>query len=356
MKKHNFSSGPSILPQGVFEKASKAVLELDNTGLSILEISHRSKEFIHILESAKSLVLELLNLENKGYQVLFLQGGASMEFSRIPQNLLSENGTAGFITTGTWATNAMKEAKYFGNVLEISSSKDRNFSYLPKTYTIPTGLDYVHITSNNTIYGTQFKEFPDTDAVLVCDMSSDIFSRNLDFSKFGLIYAGAQKNLGPAGTTLLVIKEDILKNSSKALPSIMDYKKHIEKESMFNTPAVFPIYVSYLNLLHIKEHGGVTEMERRNSAKADLLYNEIDRNSLFRGTAEVEDRSVMNVTFVLNDESHKSAFDKMCSEVGISGINGHRSVGGYRASIYNAMPLESVEVLVDTMKKLEQSL
>lgn len=354
MKKHNFSAGPSILPQEVFEKASQAVIDFNGMGLSILEISHRSKEFIAVIEDAKDLVLELLNLKGKGYQVLFLQGGASMEFCRIPQNLLTLDGTAGYINTGTWANNAQKEAKLFGNVLEVASSKDKNYSYLPKDFQVPSTLDYLHITSNNTIYGTQFHSFPQTDVPLVCDMSSDIFSRELDFSQFDMIYAGAQKNMGPAGTTLLVIKESILGKTGRVIPSIMDYQKHIDKESMYNTPAVFPIYVSYLTLQWLKKQGGVSAIEQKNIEKADLLYQEIDRNPLFEGVAAKEDRSLMNVTFVLKDENLQNTFDEMCKQANISGLKGHRSVGGYRASIYNAMPIESVEVLVKVMQDLEQ--
>lgn len=354
MKKHNFSAGPSILPQEVFEKASQAVIDFNGMGLSILEISHRSKEFIAVIEDAKDLVLELLNLKGKGYQVLFLQGGASMEFCRIPQNLLTLDGTAGYINTGTWANNAQKEAKLFGNVLEIASSKDKNYSYLPKDFQVPSTLDYLHITSNNTIYGTQFHSFPQTDVPLVCDMSSDIFSRELDFSQFDMIYAGAQKNMGPAGTTLLIIKESILGKTGRVIPSIMDYQKHIDKESMYNTPAVFPIYVSYLTLQWLKKQGGVSAIEQKNIEKANLLYKELDRNPLFEGVAAKEDRSLMNVTFVLKDENLQNTFDEMCKQANISGLKGHRSVGGYRASIYNAMPIESVEVLVKVMKDLEQ--
>lgn len=354
MKKHNFSAGPSILPQEVFQKASESVLDLNQSGLSILEISHRSDAFTEILDQAKALVLQHLQLENKGYHVLFLQGGASMEFCRIPQNLLSVGGTAGYINTGTWATNALHEAKLWGNVIELASSADRNFSYIPKNIYIPSSLDYVHLTSNNTIYGTQYRNFPKVDVPLVCDMSSDIFSRVLDFSVFDMIYAGAQKNLGPAGTTLLVIKESILGKTQRTLPSIMDYQKHIAKESMFNTPAVFSIYVSYLTLQWITKQGGISKLEKINRKKAEILYNEIDRNPLFEGTADRADRSLMNVTFVLKDSQHQQRFEELCVSADISGIKGHRTVGGYRASIYNAMPIESVQVLVNVMQELEQ--
>lgn len=356
MKKHNFSSGPSILPQEVFEKASQAVLNYNNTGLSILEISHRSDEFLQILSHAKQLVLELLQLDTKQYSVLFLQGGASMEFCRIPQNLLRKNGKAGYVNTGTWANNAFTEAQQFGEVIEIASTKNLQYNSLPKFFDIPDNLDYVHFTSNNTIYGTQFKTFPKTNIPLVCDMSSDIFSRNLDFSQFDLIYAGAQKNIGPSGTTLIVVKNSILGKTGRKISSIMDYQKHIEKKSMFNTPAVFPIYVSLLTMQWLKNMGGIQAIETINIQKANLLYQEIDRNPLLRGTANKDDRSLMNVTFVLNNSNYENIFDKLCLEANISGIKGHRTVGGYRASIYNAMPIESVQALVDVMQKLEQNI
>ncbi|WP_347175036.1 3-phosphoserine/phosphohydroxythreonine transaminase [Polaribacter uvawellassae] len=352
MKKHNFSAGPSILTDEVLKKASEAVLNFNNKSLSILEISHRSKPFIAVMEKAKSLVLELLNLENKGYKVLFLQGGASTQFLMSAYNLLNKK--AAYLNTGTWSDKAIKEAKLFGELVEVASSKDDNYTYIPKGYTIPLDVDYFHCTSNNTIFGTQIKEFPEFDGVTVCDMSSDIFSRQLDFSKFDLIYAGAQKNLGPAGTTLIVIKEEILGKVDRAIPSMLNYQVHIDKESMFNTPSVFAIYVSMLTLEWLKDLGGISFIEKANNKKAELIYNEIDRNPLFKGFAAKEDRSNMNATFTLVDESLKQTFDKMCAEAGISGINGHRSVGGYRASIYNALPLYSVQVLVDVMKELER--
>lgn len=352
MKKHNFSAGPSILTPSVLEQAAQAVVDLNNSGLSILEISHRSQDFVSILESTKKMVLELMNLENKGYQVLFLQGGASMEFCRIPQNLLSINGKAAYVNTGTWANNAMNEAKYFGEVIEIASSKDRKYNYIPELPEIDEKIDYLHITSNNTIYGTQFHKFPKVNSPLVCDMSSDIFSRPLDFSAFDMIYAGAQKNLGPSGTSLIVIREEILGKTGRIIPSILDYQKHIAKESMFNTPAVYPIYVIYLTLQWIINQGGLEVLEKKNKEKAALLYQEIDDNPLFKGTAEVKDRSLMNVTFTLSDTTLTEKFDALCVSAGISGIKGHRSVGGYRASIYNAMPIESVKVLVEVMKQL----
>lgn len=355
MKKHNFSAGPSILPQEVFEKASQAVLEFNNSGLSLLEISHRSKDFVAVMDEARSLALELMGLEGKGYQALFLAGGASLEFVRVPYNLMAKNGKAAYLDTGVWASGAIKEAGQFGETVVVASSKADNYTYIPKDYTIPADADYFHCTSNNTIYGTQMNEFPDSLLPIVCDMSSDIFSRQIDFSKFGLIYAGAQKNMGPAGTTLIVIKEELLGKTGRHIPSILDYKKHIEKESMYNTPSVFAIYTSLLTLQWLKNNGGLAGMEKRNNEKAALLYGEIDRNPLFAGTAKVEDRSRMNVTFSLNDETHTEQFDKLWKSKGINGLNGYRTVGGYRASIYNAMPIESVQVLVDAMQELEKS-
>ncbi|PXX29825.1 3-phosphoserine/phosphohydroxythreonine transaminase [Arenibacter sp. ARW7G5Y1] len=352
MKKHNFSAGPCILPQEVIIKASEAVLDFNGLGLSLIEISHRSKDFVAVMDKARSLALELLGLEGKGYQALFLQGGASMEFLMVAYNLLEKK--AGYLNTGTWADKAIKEAKLFGEVLEVGSSKDGNFSYIPKGYSIPSDLDYLHLTSNNTIYGTQIKKFPKTEATLVCDMSSDIFSRQLDFSQFDLIYAGAQKNMGPAGTTLVVVKEEILGKVSRKIPSMLDYKVHIAKESMFNTPAVFPVYVSMLTLEWLQKLGGIAAIEEINEKKAQLLYSEIDLNPLFNGYAHKEDRSNMNATFTLAEEKLKDVFDEMCREAGINGINGHRSVGGYRASMYNALPLESVGTLVDVMSELER--
>jgi len=352
MKKHNFSAGPSILPQEVLKQAAKAVLNFNDSGLSLIEVSHRSADFVAVMEKARALVLELLDLENKGYTALFLQGGASLEFLMTPYNLMKENGKAAYIDTGAWSAKAIKEAKLFGETTVIASSKDKNYNYIPKNYTIPTKTDYVHCTSNNTIYGTQFKKFPKTEALLVCDMSSDIFSRKLDFSQFDLIYAGAQKNMGPAGTTLIVVKTEILGKTGRTIPSMLDYQVHISKDSMFNTPAVFPVYVSMLTLQWLKNLGGLEAIEKINIAKAELLYTEIDNNPLFEGAAAKEDRSNMNVTFLLTDASKKETFDSRCKDAGISGINGHRSVGGYRASIYNAMPIESIQVLVDIMKQL----
>lgn len=356
MKKHNYSAGPCILPQEVFEQSAQAILDFNQSGLSILEISHRSKDFIAVMEEARALVLELLGLEGKGYQVLFLQGGASMEFLRVPYNFMKVDGKAAYLETGTWAANAIKEAQLFGETVIVGTSKDTNFKYIPKDYAIPADANYFHCTSNNTIFGTQMKSFPKTDIPMICDMSSDIFSRSLDFSQFALIYAGAQKNMGPAGTTLVVIKEALLGKTGRTLPSMMDYQKQIKAESMYNTPAVFPVYASLLTLQWLKKLGGVAAIEKINEAKASLLYHEIDRNPLFEGTAVVEDRSTMNATFLLKDAAHTEKFDTLWKAAGISGLNGHRSVGGYRASMYNALPLESVQILVNTMQELEHSI
>ncbi|MGW9686167.1 3-phosphoserine/phosphohydroxythreonine transaminase [Flagellimonas sp. 2504JD1-5] len=352
MKKHNFSAGPCILPQEVMRKAAEAVVELDGIGLSLIEISHRSKEFVAIMEKARSLALELLGLEGKGYQALFLQGGASTQFLMAAYNLLEKK--AGYVNTGTWSLKAIKEARLFGDIQEVASSQDQNFNYIPKGYTIPKDLDYLHLTSNNTIFGTQIKEFPKTNVPLVCDMSSDIFSRQMDFSKFDLIYAGAQKNMGPAGTTLVIVKEDILGKVSRKIPSMLDYAVHAGKDSMFNTPPVFAVYVSMLTMQWLKDLGGIEAIEEINERKANLIYSEIELNPVFSGFAAKEDRSNMNATFNITDETLKEIFDEKCKEAGINGINGHRSVGGYRASMYNALPLESVGVLVDIMSELEK--
>jgi len=352
MKKHNFSAGPCILPESVLQKASEAVLNFNNDSLSLIEISHRSKSFVDVMENAKSLALELLGLENKGYKALFLQGGASTQFLMTAYNLLNKK--AAYLNTGTWADKSIKEAKLFGEVVEVASSKEKNFNYVPKDFIVPNDSDYFHCTSNNTIFGTQMKRFPEFNGVNVCDMSSDIFSRQLDFSKFDLIYAGAQKNMGPAGTTLVIIKEDILGKVDRVIPSMLSYKTHISKESMFNTPAVFPVYVSMLTLEWLKDLGGIPFIEKVNEKKAHLLYNEIDRNPLFKGFAAKEDRSIMNATFNLVDNSLKDTFDTMWKDAQINGLNGHRSVGGYRASMYNALPLYSVETLVNIMQELER--
>jgi len=352
MKMHNFSAGPCILPQEVLKKASEAVLNFNDLNLSLIEISHRSADFVAVMEKARQLVLELLGLDGKGYSALFLQGGASLEFLMTAYNLLPLDGKAAYLDTGAWSAKAIKEAKMLGTVEVVASSKDANYKSIPKGFTIPADAAYFHCTSNNTIHGTQIKEFPKANTLMVCDMSSDIFSRQLDFSKFDLIYAGAQKNMGPAGTTLVVVKKNILGKTGRQIPSMLDYQVHISKDSMYNTPAVFPVYVSMLTLQWLKDLGGIPAIEKINQAKADLLYSEIDNNPNFNGTANKADRSHMNVTFVLTDTGKKEQFDALCKEAGINGLKGHRSVGGYRASLYNALPLESVQVLVDVMKDL----
>jgi phosphoserine aminotransferase len=323
--------------------------------LSILEISHRSKDFVAVMDEARALALELLGLTNKGYQALYLHGGASLEFLMVPYNLMQTNGKAAYLDTGTWASAATKEAKNFGETVVVASSKPENYNHIPTDFQIPADASYFHCTSNNTIFGTQIKNFPQTNVPVVCDMSSDIFSRVLDFSKFDLIYAGAQKNMGPAGTTLVIVKEEILGKSGRIIPSMLDYQKHITAESMYNTPACFPVYASLLTLQWLKNQGGIAAIEQKNNSKAELIYSEIDRNSLFVGTAKKEDRSAMNACFLLKDDSLTAKFDSIWKAAGVSGITGHRSVGGYRASMYNALPLESVQVLVDAMQKLEQS-
>ncbi|BAO77488.1 3-phosphoserine/phosphohydroxythreonine transaminase [Winogradskyella sp. PG-2] len=350
MKKHNFSAGPCVLPKSVMQAASEAVLNFDD-GLSLLEISHRSKPFVDVMENARSLALELLGLEGKGYKALFLQGGASSQFLMVALNLLEKR--AGYLNTGTWSDKAINEAKIYDDIYEVGSSKAANFNYVPKGYDIPEDYDYFHCTSNNTIFGTQMKSFPNSPIPMVCDMSSDIFSRQLDFTQFDLIYAGAQKNMGPAGTTLVIVKEDILGKVSRKIPSMMDYKVHIGKGSMFNTPPVFPVYVSMLTLQWLKDLGGIKAIEEENDKKARLIYSEIDLNPLFKGYSVKEDRSNMNATFTLENENLKETFDAMVKEVGINGLNGHRSVGGYRASMYNALTLDSVKALVEVMSELE---
>ena len=352
MKKHNFSAGPSILAPEVFQKASQALLDFEGTGLSVIEISHRSPEFVRVIERARALALEIAGLDDS-YETLFLQGGASMQFLMVPYNLLETK--AAYIDTGTWANKAQKEAALFGNTEVIASSKADGYKYIPKNVTVPTDANYLHITTNNTIYGTEFHSLPQTDVPLVADMSSDIFSRPLNYKQFSLIYAGSQKNLGASGSTLVIVKKDILGKVSRKLPSMMDYQLHIKNDSMFNTPSTFAVYVNLLVLEWIQAQGGLQALGKRNQAKADLLYGEIDRNPLVVGYANKEDRSLMNVVFNLTDENTKERFDALCKEANISGIKGHRSVGGYRASIYNALPLESVQVLVDVLKEFERT-
>lgn len=353
MKKHNFNAGPSILPREVIEKTAQAVLDFNGIGLSIMEISHRSKEFQPVVDEAIELFKELLDIP-EGYSVLFLGGGASLQFCMIPFNYLEKK--AAYLNTGVWANKAMKEAKGFGEVVEVASSKDANYTYIPKDFTIPADADYFHITTNNTIYGTELLKDLDSPVPLIADMSSDIFSRPVDVSKYAMIYGGAQKNLAPAGVTFVIVKDELLGKVSRYIPTMLNYRIHIENGSMFNTPPVLPIYSAMETLRWLKANGGLVEMEKKNIAKANLLYNEIDRNKLFVGTARPEDRSRMNICFVMKPEyaGLEADFQKFASERGMIGIKGHRSVGGFRASTYNAMPIESVQALVDCMQEFEK--
>ena len=352
MKKYNFGAGPSILPQEVMKATADACTEFQSMGLSLMEISHRTKEFQAVMDEAQALFKELLDIP-EGYSVLFVGGGASLEFCMVPYNLLEKK--AAYLNTGVWAKKALKEAKLFGEVVEVASSADANYTFIPKDYTIPADADYFHITTNNTIYGTEIRKDLDSPVPLVADMSSDIFSRPIDVSKYGMIYGGAQKNLSMAGVTFVIVKNELLGKVSRPIPTMLDYRTHVDKGSMFNTPPVVPIYCALQNLKWIKAQGGVKEMERRAQERADLLYTEIDRNKLFHGTAEKEDRSLMNICFVMADEYKELEADflKFATERGMSGIKGHRSVGGFRASCYNAMPLEGVQALVDCMKEFE---
>lgn len=352
MKKHNFYAGPSILTPYTIKNTADAVLNFADTGLSLLEISHRSKEFVAVVEEARGLVKELLQLPDD-FKVLFLGGGASLQFCMVPFNIMKKK--AAYTDTGTWASNAIKEAKLFGEVEVLGSSKEANYTYIPKDFTIPSDVDYFHFTSNNTIYGTEVRKDYDSPVPVVCDMSSDIFSRVFNPEKYGIIYAGAQKNLAPSGVTIVIVRESLLGHVDRAIPTMLDYRTHIKKDTMFNTPPVLPIYSALQTLKYYKEQGGVAAMEKRDLEKAAVLYDEIDRNKLFRGTVAEEDRSIMNVCFVMNPdyaELEKEFFDFATSK-GIVGIKGHRSVGGFRASLYNALPLESVKVLVDAMKEFE---
>jgi phosphoserine aminotransferase len=353
-KVHNFSAGPGILPQEVLQQAADACINFDNLNLSLLEISHRSKNFEAVMNNSRQLVKELLHLDDD-FEVIFLGGGASLQFAMVPYNLLRTDGKAGYVNTGVWASKAIKEAKIIGNTVVVASSEDQKFGYIPKGYDIPGDLDYLHITSNNTIYGTQMKSFPKTNVPLVCDMSSDIFSREVNGNDFSLIYAGAQKNMGPAGATMVAVRKSALGKTGRKMLSMLDYNVHIKGDSMYNTPPVFPIYVSMLTLEWLKNNGGVPHIEKVNNQKANLLYAEIDRNSLFKGTTAVEDRSNMNVTFVMHNPELEPAFDKLTKEANLSGLRGHRDVGGYRASLYNALPLESVKVLVEVMQQFEKN-
>ena len=352
MKKYNFGAGPSILPQEVMKATAEACVEFQGMGLSLMEISHRTKEFQAVMDEAQALFKELLDIP-EGYSVLFVGGGASLEFCMVPFNLLEKK--AAYLNTGVWAKKAMKEAKLFGEVVEVASSADANYTFIPKDYEVPADADYFHITTNNTIYGTELRQDLDSPVTLVADMSSDIFSRPIDVSKYGMIYGGAQKNLSMAGVTFVIVKDEILGKVSRPIPTMIDYRTHVDKGSMFNTPPVVPIFCALQTLKWIKAQGGVKEMERRAIERAELLYAEIDRNKMFRGTAAKEDRSLMNICFVMADEYKdlEADFLKFATERGMSGIKGHRSVGGFRASCYNAMPLEGVQALVDCMKEYE---
>jgi len=351
MKKHNFYAGPSILPDYTIKNTAEAVVNFAGTGLSLMEISHRSKEFIAVNDEAISLVKELLDLP-AGYQVVFVGGGASTQFCMVPFNLLNKK--AAYLNTGSWASKAQKEAKLFGEVIEVASSKDKNYNYIPKGFEVPSDVDYLHITSNNTIYGTEIKTDLDLGVRLVADMSSDIFSRPIDVSKYDIIYAGAQKNLAPSGVTIAIVKEDALGKVDRAIPTMLDYRTHIANESMFNTPPVLPVFAALQTLKWLKDQGGVAAMQKKNIEKASILYNEIDSNKFFKATVEAEeDRSLMNICFIMNDgyEELEKEFGDLAAAKGCVGIKGHRSVGGFRASTYNALPKESVEVLVAAMKE-----
>jgi phosphoserine aminotransferase len=349
---HNFNAGPSILPKQVFKQASEAVLEFENTGLSILELGHRTPIFTAVMEEARSLVKELMSLD-ADHEVLFLHGGASTQFMQVPMNLLDSRDCAAYTDTDIWGSKAIKEARLFGKVDIVCSSREKNYNFIPKDFVVPNDAKYLHITTNNTIYGTQWKSIPRPSNSLIADMSSDIFSRQLDFNAFDLIYAGAQKNLGPAGVNLVIVNKNILGRIKRQIPTMMDYRNHIREESMLNTPPVFAVYVCLLTLRWLKQEGGITEMEKRNEAKAELLYNAIDSARMFIGSAAKADRSNMNVCFTIKDHSLEESFLAYARERGIVGIKGHRTTGGFRASIYNAMPIESVQFLAQTIQSFE---
>ena len=352
MKKYNFNAGPSMLPREVIENTAKQILDFNGSGLSLAEISHRAKDFQPVVDEAEALVKELLDLP-EGYKTIFLGGGASLQFCMVPYNLLIKK--AAYLNTGTWAKKALKEAKLFGEVVEVASSAADNFTYIPKGWTVPEDVDYLHITTNNTIYGTEMRKDLDVNVRQVADMSSDIFSRPVDVSKYDIIYAGAQKNLSMAGVTIVIVREDALGKAERPIPTMLDYRTHTEKGSMFNTPPVVPIYTALENLRWIKAQGGVKEMDRRALQRADMLYSEIDRNKLFKGTVAEEDRSVMNICFVMNEEyaELEKPFFEFATSKGMVGIKGHRSVGGFRASCYNAQTIEGVKALIDAMKEFE---
>jgi len=353
MKKHNFNAGPSILPQIAVENTAKAVIELNGCGMSLLEISHRSKDFQAVMDEAVDLFKELLNIP-ENYQVLFLGGGASLQFCMVPFNLMNKK--AAYLETGVWAKKALKEAKLFGEVVTVASSADKNFNYIPRGYEIPKDADYFHITTNNTIYGSEIREDIDSPVTLVADMSSDILSRPVDVSKYGMIYGGAQKNLGPAGVTFVIVSEDILGKVERAIPTMLDYRTHIKEGSMFNTPPVLPIFTVKETLKWIKSIGGVKKIEEMNKAKAKLLYDAIDNSKMFVGTVEKDSRSLMNICFVMKEQykDKEEAFMEFSKTKGMVGLKGHRSVGGFRASTYNALPIESVQALVDCMNEFEK--
>jgi phosphoserine aminotransferase len=353
MKKHNFYAGPSILPQFTIDETIKAIKDFAGTGLSLMEISHRSKEFVAVMDEASALFKELLNIP-EGYSVIFLGGGASLQFAMVPYNLMKSK--AAYLNTGQWASKALKEAKIFGEMVEVASSKEKTFNYIPKDYKVPQDADYFHITTNNTIYGTEIRKDLEVGIPLVADMSSDIFSRPIDVSKYALIYGGAQKNLAPAGVTFVIVRNDILGKTGRAIPTMLNYQTHIDKESMFNTPPVVPVYAAVQTLKWLKAQGGVAAMEKINIRKANLLYDEIDRNPMFKGTVAKEDRSLMNICFVMNEgfEAHEKDFLTFASERGLVGLKGHRSTGGFRASTYNALPEESVKALVNAMQEFEK--
>lgn len=354
MRKHIFNAGPAVLPQTTLENTSKAVLDYNESGISLMEISHRSKEFTEIMDETISLFKELLNIP-EGYSVLLMGGGASLQFCMVPYNLMKAK--AAYLNTGSWATKALQEAKLFGEAVEVASSKDANYNYIPKGYEIPKDADYFHITTNNTIYGTEIKEDLDVPVTLVADASSDIFSRPVDVSKYGVIYGGAQKNLGPAGLGFIIIKNDILGKVDRPIPTLLNYQTHIDKNSLFHTPPVTPIYGALQTLKWYKSIGGLKKMQEINKQKADMLYDKIDSSKMFKGTvADKEDRSVMNITFVMNDEFKEleSKFIEFAGQKNIVGIKGHRSVGGFRASMYNALPVESVKALIDAMNEFEK--
>ena len=350
---HNFNAGPSILPHRVLQQASEAIVNFNNSGLSILEIGHRTPLFESVMNEAIALVKELMNLD-ADHEVLFLHGGATVQFMQVPMNLLNEKETAAYADTGVWSTKAIKEARLFGNVDVVCSSRESNYNFIPKDFAVPNESKYFHITTNNTIYGTQWQEIPKVSMPVIADMSSDIMSRKMDFNSFGLIFAGAQKNMGAAGTNLVVVNKNLLGKVKRQIPAIMDYRNHIEAKSMLNTPPVFAIYVSMLTLRWLKENGGVEAMENLNNQKASMLYEAIDNSKIFKPTAAKEDRSKMNVCFVMDDAEKEKAFLDFAKQNNIYGIKGHRSVGGFRASLYNALPLKSVEYIVEKMEEFEK--